>query len=155
MTINVIDTLNLLKSHIESDPNLSYIEAVKAGKYTRKSFPPFQDYAVILSPQKRVKSRISNHVYQYIYYLQVVCIVRNFHQEQSLMGEKPAQVGILAMVDEVTQSLLSFCSSNKTTFEIMGDEVSEDVQYDSHPFPEREGSFHETIIPMKIRTKPF
>ncbi|MGD2087265.1 MAG: hypothetical protein PVH61_13860 [Candidatus Aminicenantes bacterium] len=153
--MNLKQLQNMLKAYLEGDGDISYVEVVTVRKYTKKALPAFQDYCIIISPKTRQKKRLSNHIYQYIYSLDIVCIVRNFNPELSLSGEPPDPTGIITMVDDVTTSLTGFFKQNKTTIDVFGDEVSEDVSYDSHQFPDREDHYHETIIPIKVAMKPF
>ena len=52
--MNLKELQNTLKAHFESDGDLPYVEAVSVRKYTKKSFPAFKDYCIIISPKTRM-----------------------------------------------------------------------------------------------------
>ena len=87
--MNLIQLTTAVKAHLELAATLSYVEAVTIRKYTKKSLPTFTDYCIIISPKSREKIRLSNGVFQYIYNMDIVGVVRNFDPELSLLGESP------------------------------------------------------------------
>ena len=83
----------------------------------------------------------------------VVCVVRNFDQELSIIGNITPNIGIIKMIDDVELSLFTFCETNQENLSINYNEMTEAVDFKSNFNKEREAFFHEHALPYKVKFK--
>jgi hypothetical protein len=149
--MTLVQLLKAIQNHLTTDPELSFVETAVIRKYKAKSLPSFQNYAIIISPNSRSKESLANRVKQTTYRLNIVCVVRNFDPELSLIGEPPEAAGIIHMVDVVEISLGAF---ENPGIEKFNNEINQEINYEEHAFPDREGAFHETVLTYTVKMKP-
>jgi hypothetical protein len=153
MTMTPAGTIKALKSYLESDTSLDYIETVAIRKYSPDALPPFDTYCIVISPHSRGKKSIANRLEQKVLGLDVYCIVRNFDPVLSLVGEPPDQVGIIKMIDDVEKSLRQFVIDKQPDVCLYLDEVDEDIDFTSREVEGREDFVHEFPIPFSVKLK--
>ena len=152
MINGMIELLNEIKNYIASDQTVSYIETVAVRKYEKRKLPDFENYAVIISPDKESERLIANRTRMKTLSVDIVVIVRNFDDDNALMGTGNER-GILQMVRDVKEVMRNFGESNKDELIILYDEMDNDIDYSFHKFPEREEFFYEVILTYKVRLK--
>ena len=155
MNSSIIGLLKALKEHLQTDTNLSYIEAVVICKHPTDppQFPPFNKYCILISPFSRQNKLIALRAKQLNAKVDVVCVVRNFNQELSIIGETTPDIGIIKMIDDVEESLFVFGENNRENLAINYDEMTEPVDFKTKFNKEREAFFHEHALPYKAKFK--
>ena len=148
-----ISLLNSIKTHLENDSNISYIETVSIQQYKKENLPEFDKYALLVSLSKDFEELIANRTRQKTCLLEIVCIVRNFDSSKSLIGTGAGETGIIRTVKLVKQSLFEFGEAHPDELVILYDEMGTPVDFKFHKFPVREDFFHEVIIPYEVRLK--
>jgi hypothetical protein len=140
----------IIENHLNTDPELSYIEATAIQDWETDPFPAFKDYCLIITPNSRKITREANMVRQRIINLDLVCIVRNFDPRLSIIGDQPGHTGIMKMIRDVEESVESFLeNAGEIDFEL--DEMDEPVDYKTQKLKDLEGFFRIHILPLSIR----
>lgn len=140
-----------LAAFLNVAPSLSYIEAKCIAQYNPENLPVFEDYLIIVSPKSMGIEKISVGFQSEIVEIDVVCIVRNFDQSESLIGENPQ--GIIQMVGDVRTVIQGFGDNNNHRLTFLWNESGQKTQFKSFP-QGKDRFFHETVIQLKIKINP-
>ena len=153
MITDLISLMKALKEYFENDRYLSYIETVSIRKYEKGNLPEFDKYALIISPKKSIEELIANRTKQDSFILDIVCIVRNFDSEKSLVGTGNGEQGIIILTKNVQKSLFDFGEANSDELNILYDETENAIDFSIQKYPDRKDFFHEQIISYFVRLK--
>jgi hypothetical protein len=153
--MDYIGLLKEIKTHLQTDANLTYIENVTIRKHPTDppQFPSFDKYCILISPFSRQNKLIALRAKQLNAKVDVVCVMKNFDQELSIIGNTLPNIGIIKMIDDVEESLFVFGENNLESLEINYDEMTEGVDFKTKFNKEREAFFHEHALPYKVKFK--
>ena len=104
---NILDLMSDMKPALIADSNVSYNETVKVQEYKPETLPDFDKYCIVITPVTEVEKLISNRVKEKTCSLKIVCVVRNFDSDISLLGSGnvSGQVGVIKFVNDVKKAL--------------------------------------------------
>ncbi len=143
------DIAQLIKTHLEADTTLNYIDCFDIGQYEEDPLPNFETRCVQISLSAESTGGIGGTAYQVsqeTLEFDLVVIVKNFDPVKSIHGG-PGEEGILKITGDLKKSIREFAQT--TGLDFRGNETQRPIGKTT--IPEREGFFREYKLPVTIR----
>jgi hypothetical protein len=133
-----------LKTELEGAALLPYVDTVAIRQYRPNQLPDFTNYCIVISPEAATSETYGTNQKWIKFEITLVCLIKvNYTLEDAVMGDSPGdsppKVGILAMYEDIYQTLYQNDLSetiehypglqeldNRCDFKLIGDESRED-----------------------------
>lgn len=145
MGIFPLGIFSALKTALENASILSYVDKIAIRQYRPNQLPDFENYCIVISPEAATPETYGASGQKWIRLeITLVCLIKvNYTLEDAVMGDTPGatppKVGILAMYEDIFQTLYNNDLGgaiehypglqeldNRTDFRLIGDESRED-----------------------------